>query len=143
MVLAKLRHSTCSLPVRALRSSSISLRSNRLAKDEAASIFDLVFRASHLEYVLTLARFFRGDPMARVRLFQGTSDIAISRRRVRDFIGDGSDIDLVEATLTPLGRVGLPFDTKRWLVRPDRLETVIEEIAQYISRDDMSITLSA
>ena len=79
----------------------------------------------------------------RVEVFRGTLEVVRSLERIRAFLKSATTeipsitvrLHLVGSDMISAGSMTWPLDGK--------VEKTIEEIARYISRDDVSITLSA
>ena len=79
----------------------------------------------------------------RVTVFQGTIEVAHSVERIRAFLrSTTTEISSITVTLNFVSRGMMSAGSMTW--QPDgHVEKTIEEIARYISRDDVSVTLSA
>ena len=80
---------------------------------------------------------------SRIMLFQGSIEVARSTERPRAFLRSlTTEATSISVTLTFLQRGMLPAGARTWEL-DGHVEKTIEEIAHYISREDVSVTLSA
>ena len=78
----------------------------------------------------------------RVEVFRGTLEVARSLERIRAFLKSSTtEIPSITVRLQFVGHDMISAGSMTWPL-DGKVEKTIEEIARYISRDDVSVTLS-